>query len=257
MSKFAARLEALAKGQVKAKIARAIHKDPSTFSNYVSGKREPDLETINALCRYFNVSADYLMGRSDDRGSYGASLAEASKTANKPRASDGVPVAATREDGNGGAFYVIPRVARQVGAGASIDDLEHPSEAPEYMFRRQFLQYLSGGKNATIDPQRWSIAHVAKGEAGSSMMPTILPRAMLLIDRNENAAGWDKPEPRAIYLINDGDGLVVKRARVDEQGYLVLISDNALEHPPRLIPLRGRDLRTILVGRVRLVSQEV
>lgn len=37
----------------------------STLSNYESGKREPKLENIIELSRYFNCSTDYLTGESD------------------------------------------------------------------------------------------------------------------------------------------------------------------------------------------------
>lgn len=33
---------------------------------YEDGEREPNLKTINFLCDFFNVSADYLLGRSDN-----------------------------------------------------------------------------------------------------------------------------------------------------------------------------------------------
>ena len=33
---------------------------------YEKSERKPDSETIIKLCRYFNVSADYLLGLSDD-----------------------------------------------------------------------------------------------------------------------------------------------------------------------------------------------
>lgn len=38
----------------------------STYSNYESGKREPDLQTINALATFFDVTVDYLTGRTKD-----------------------------------------------------------------------------------------------------------------------------------------------------------------------------------------------
>jgi transcriptional regulator with XRE-family HTH domain len=38
----------------------------STYSNYESGKREPDFETTNKIAQFFDVSVDYLLGRTDD-----------------------------------------------------------------------------------------------------------------------------------------------------------------------------------------------
>lgn len=36
------------------------------YQMYEYGKREPNFETLEKLCNYFNVSADYLLGLSDD-----------------------------------------------------------------------------------------------------------------------------------------------------------------------------------------------
>ncbi|MEK3740028.1 helix-turn-helix transcriptional regulator [Paenibacillus sp. FSL R5-0636] len=37
----------------------------STISGYENESRKPDLDTVNKFADYFNVSADYLMGRTD------------------------------------------------------------------------------------------------------------------------------------------------------------------------------------------------
>lgn len=36
-----------------------------TYANYEQGIREPSLETIRALCRFYDVTADYLLGLTD------------------------------------------------------------------------------------------------------------------------------------------------------------------------------------------------
>ncbi|HHY53146.1 MAG TPA: helix-turn-helix transcriptional regulator [Clostridiales bacterium] len=38
----------------------------STFSQYETGKREPDHATLLKIANYFNVTTDYLLGNSDD-----------------------------------------------------------------------------------------------------------------------------------------------------------------------------------------------
>jgi len=45
-------------------MARAVNTSRSCISNYESGKRQPDAETIRTIADYFDVSIDYLMGRS-------------------------------------------------------------------------------------------------------------------------------------------------------------------------------------------------
>lgn len=39
----------------------------STLSGYIRGAREPDFASLDAIARYFNVSVDYLLGRTDLR----------------------------------------------------------------------------------------------------------------------------------------------------------------------------------------------
>ena len=38
----------------------------STYSNYEQGIREPSLEVLKLICDFYNVSADYLIGRTDN-----------------------------------------------------------------------------------------------------------------------------------------------------------------------------------------------
>ena len=38
----------------------------STYSNYEQGRREPSLEVLKLICDFYNVSADYLIGRTDN-----------------------------------------------------------------------------------------------------------------------------------------------------------------------------------------------
>ncbi len=70
MSKFPERLkelreeEGLSMGQLSREIGTISQ---STLSNYESSKREPKLENIIELSRYFNCTTDYLTGESDIR----------------------------------------------------------------------------------------------------------------------------------------------------------------------------------------------
>ena len=49
----------------QADVAKAIGITVSAYSNYEQGIREPSIELLKALCRYFNVSSDYLIGLED------------------------------------------------------------------------------------------------------------------------------------------------------------------------------------------------
>ncbi len=46
-------------------VANATGIDQRTLSNYETGKTNPDSYAIIKLCDFFNVSADYLIGRTD------------------------------------------------------------------------------------------------------------------------------------------------------------------------------------------------
>ncbi|MGX8699642.1 MAG: helix-turn-helix domain-containing protein [bacterium] len=45
--------------------AQALGISQAQLSHYENGQREPRLELIPALCRYYGVSADYLLGVTD------------------------------------------------------------------------------------------------------------------------------------------------------------------------------------------------
>lgn len=54
-------------GENLAELARRIHKDRTTLSNYRLGRREPDMQTLACICRELGVSADWVLGISDER----------------------------------------------------------------------------------------------------------------------------------------------------------------------------------------------
>lgn len=51
-----------AKGLTQGDLARIAHVGQSTISNWESGRTEPDYDSLREISRYFNVSADYLIG---------------------------------------------------------------------------------------------------------------------------------------------------------------------------------------------------
>lgn len=50
-------------------VAELIGVGRTTYTNYETGVSEPDIDTINKLASIFNVSADYLLERTDDLNS--------------------------------------------------------------------------------------------------------------------------------------------------------------------------------------------
>ena len=51
-------------------IAEMLGVLPRTIRFYESGEREPNIESIKKLANFFNVSADYLLGLSDNPQRY-------------------------------------------------------------------------------------------------------------------------------------------------------------------------------------------
>lgn len=50
-------------GLTQQKVAYDLRISPQAVSHYITGRREPDFETLIRIANYFNVSTDYLLGR--------------------------------------------------------------------------------------------------------------------------------------------------------------------------------------------------
>ena len=53
------------KGVTQKEVAAAIGVTFSAYAHYEQGIREPSNQILISLCKYFNVSADYLLGLTD------------------------------------------------------------------------------------------------------------------------------------------------------------------------------------------------
>jgi transcriptional regulator with XRE-family HTH domain len=69
VSEFSKRLKELREeaSLTQKDIAEALGIDRTTYTKYETGKSEPDFETTSKIADYFNVSVDYLLGKSDIR----------------------------------------------------------------------------------------------------------------------------------------------------------------------------------------------
>jgi len=68
-NEFSKRLKKLRKekGLTQEELAQALNITRSALSLYEIGKRDPDTETLRKIAGFFNVSVDYLLGRTDIR----------------------------------------------------------------------------------------------------------------------------------------------------------------------------------------------
>lgn len=66
--KFQERFNELLKisGKKQTEIASAVNVSKQCISDYKSGKSVPSIETLYLLCQFLDVSADYLLGLSDE-----------------------------------------------------------------------------------------------------------------------------------------------------------------------------------------------
>lgn len=57
------------KGLKQVDIANFLGVSRTTYTQYETGKSEPDLATVNKLAGFFSVSVDYLLGRTNMKNS--------------------------------------------------------------------------------------------------------------------------------------------------------------------------------------------
>lgn len=67
MASFGERLKSLreSKGFTQDELAEKVGVTKQAISQYERGVRRPDFDTLSALCDLFNVSSDFLLGKSD------------------------------------------------------------------------------------------------------------------------------------------------------------------------------------------------
>ena len=53
-------------GKTQVEIAKELNISKQCINDYKTGKSVPSIQTLYALCKVLNISADYLLGLSDD-----------------------------------------------------------------------------------------------------------------------------------------------------------------------------------------------
>ena len=54
------------KGLSQLRLATELNTTQNTISRYETGEREPGIDELIKIADYFNISVDYLIGRTDD-----------------------------------------------------------------------------------------------------------------------------------------------------------------------------------------------
>lgn len=138
-------------------------------------------------------------------------------------------VEARLEPPNADDFLAVPLVDQAVAAG--------PGLIPSHPEIEWMMVYAPA-----LPRQSRSMCAVWIGRNQNSMVPTLHPRDIVLIDKSVIRDGMMDPRPPGnIYLVQEPDGgLAIKRVmfeRKKDDLQLVFYSDNAVEHPPRTYKL--------------------
>lgn len=207
----------------QAALAEAIGVDKSRLNRWLKGSEEPNftLETLEKLAQGLGKTLPVMIS--------GAS----------------VDTQAMEVDGRD---YRLLGLALRAGAGGPIQN-HKDDEALKLAFRADWLRYVCGTDEITEDKAFLVEVH------GDSMEPTIRSGAVVLACRWRPPSKPDEFESGSIFVMKedvtaDVSGLVVKRLTLDvEAKALIIESDNA-DYRSRVLPLDGRDLRAVVLGRV-------
>ena len=218
---------------------RYAHND---ISRVESGERGLRLDGLANAATELGVSADYLLGLTDDptpaasrNGSPAVSANDSGYSVSEKHANiDTRPVAETKpgynpdEANDQAGIWNLPvrEVRPAAGSGAEVFGEEVVGYVP---FRADWL------KERSIDPEQADIVQVS----GPSMEPTLPDGCSILVDRNRREL-----QPKHIYVLRNEDGLVVKRVDRNREGWWV-ISDN-----PAWLPVSLTE-ETDIIGEVR------
>ena len=67
MTKFSERLKEIRNERklTQKEVAKQLNISTTCYAGYEQGYREPDYQTLRKICKYFNVTSDYLLGLED------------------------------------------------------------------------------------------------------------------------------------------------------------------------------------------------
>ena len=185
------------------RLAGITHASVSQFEHAV---HEPAAGTLGRLAKGLEVSADYLLGLTDNpEPAAKLDKALAQERAKVSELDDAGALAADEADGHSVDVMELDTAA---GAGAVVD-FERVKD--RIRFRRSWLR-----KHGLVARQCKVI-----GVKGTSMEPTLTDGCSILIDLNRRSRLVGH-----IYVVRTDDGLIVKRAGKNRAGNWQLVSDN-------------------------------
>jgi phage repressor protein C with HTH and peptisase S24 domain len=213
---------------VRSRAAKALGIANVTLSQWLDGVRVPNLENLSPVFEQLGI--DFSTPKTDagkDVCFVNAKLVPAAEdTYEPPQAED----------------YLAAPMVGEVGAG--------PGYIPQEDIKSWFLVY----RNLPAVRYRRNLLAVEIGPHSDSMQPTLNPRDIVLVDRDDR----DIQHPGHMMLVLDPDGAgMIKRVAVEDldngDSRITFYSDNAMKHPPAVYSLERHyynDWERCIVGRV-------
>lgn len=208
--------------------ARSLGISVPTLHTWLTGNRRPSLSKMTPL---FDAIGAKISLPDKDSGKdvcfVNAKLVPAAEdTYEPPQAED----------------YLAAPMVGEVGAG--------PGYIPQEDIKSWFLVY----RNLPAVRYRRNLLAVEIGPHSDSMQPTLNPRDIVLVDRDDR----DIQHPGHMMLVLDPDGAgMIKRVAVEDldngDSRITFYSDNAMKHPPAVYSLERHyynDWERCIVGRV-------
>lgn len=217
---------------VKAKVAARSGISTAKLNSYLTGSL-PALDVGLRLAKASGVSVEWLVEGKGPR----------TPDSGRPQ----IVVGMLGEDAGADTLAIpCPAVAN---AGEAIIPEEYLDKHSEkhYLFRKRFLNRL----NAHAD---WICILIDERE-GESMMPTLIPGDLILVDRNLKSFLGSRKElsklngTLALLADPDTSGLFVKRIWIEKEGRLIAHSDNRA-FAPKTYSLKDQDIHRLIAGRV-------
>jgi len=205
--------------------------------SHITGERrsKPTADLLSAVVAHTDANPAWLLSgegpvyRAQARATEGS--ADAGSGAGSPVAPAGLPAGGARLDD---AYVLLPLYGVQGGAG---DGAMVDSEEVEDLlaFKREWIT-----RELRSSPDDLSLIYVR----GESMVPTLNPGDVILVERNHRATVSD-----GIYVIRMGEALLVKRLQFLPEGALMVTSDNPAYQPFR-VSLKEQGDEFSIIGRV-------
>lgn len=212
-------------------LAEASGVDPVNISRWMTGKRSPKVEEIAPI---FDLMRARIILPEDEEAPAAKDVCFVDARA--------VPAGRNQRPPEVEDYLAVPLV-EEVGAG--------PGMIPQGELLSWFLVY----RHQDAVRYRQDLIAVQIGKHSTSMLPTLNPRDVVLVDREDR----DVMTPGHIMLVMDPDGAgMIKRVSVEEEKAsrdwrVIFYSDNVAHHPPMLFSLREDylgDWDRVVAGRV-------